>query len=135
MPAKDRYHDAVVRALRKDGWTILAEQVALSMPTRRVWIDIRAAKGTENVAILVEVKGFERLASPVSYLAETIGQCILYQAILTYAQVTDALYLAVPEAALAGILGEEIGQEALQRAQVHLMLFDPVLEEITQWIP
>jgi hypothetical protein len=29
MPAKDRYHDTVVRALRKDGWTILGEQVDL----------------------------------------------------------------------------------------------------------
>jgi hypothetical protein len=38
MPAKDRYHDVVVRALRKAGWTILEEQVALSMPRRRVEI-------------------------------------------------------------------------------------------------
>ena len=53
MPAKDRYHDVVVRALAKAGWTILEEQVALSMPTRRVWIDIRASKGTDNVSILV----------------------------------------------------------------------------------
>jgi XisH protein len=58
MPAKDRYHDVVVRALQKDGWTILAEQVALSMPTRRVWIDIRASKNAGAIAILVEVKGF-----------------------------------------------------------------------------
>jgi hypothetical protein len=135
MPAKDRYHDVVVRALRKAGWTILEEQVALSMPRRRVWIDIRAAKDADNVAILVEVKGFERLASPVAYLAEVIGQCVLYQAILDYAQVNDRLHLAVPAAALTGILGEEIGRQAVQRAQVRLILFDPVQEEIRQWIP
>ncbi|HVA90383.1 MAG TPA: element excision factor XisH family protein [Chloroflexota bacterium] len=74
MPAKDRHHDGVVRALRKAGWTILAEQVALSMPMRRVWIDIRASKDADNLAILIEVKGFERLASPVAYLAETSGR-------------------------------------------------------------
>jgi Trk K+ transport system NAD-binding subunit len=135
MPAKDRYHDVVVRALRKDGWTILAEQVALSIPTRRVWIDIRASKQADNVAILVEIKGFEHLVSPVTYLADTIGQCLLYQTVLDYAQVADTFYLAVPEDALQGILGEEIGQQALQRAQVRLILFDPLTEAITRWIP
>jgi hypothetical protein len=135
MPAKDRHHDTVVRALMKAGWTIVAEQVALTMPTRRVWIDIRASKDVGNIAILVEVKGFERLASPVAYLRETIGQCVLYQTILDYAEVRDTLYLAVPEAALSGILGEEVGRHALERAHVHVILFDPGREEITRWIP
>lgn len=135
MPAKDRYHDAVVRALTKLGWTIVGEQVALTMPTRRVWIDIRASKDAGNIAILVEVKGFEHLASPVAYLREAIGQCVLYQTMLEYAGVTDTLYLAVPAAAIGGILGEEFGRKAIERAQVRLILFDPVLEEITRWIP
>ncbi|MGH2411340.1 MAG: element excision factor XisH family protein [Chloroflexota bacterium] len=54
---------------------------------------------------------------------------------LPYAGVTDTLYLAVPAAAFAGILGEEIGRQAIQRAEVRLILFDPVQEEITRWIP
>jgi hypothetical protein len=81
VPAKDRHHDVVVRALQKDGWTILAEQIALSMPARRLWIDIRAQKEAQNALILVEVKGFHTMASPVAYLADAIGQCMLYQAI------------------------------------------------------
>ena len=32
MPAKDRHHDAVVRALRKDGWPTIREQVELIVP-------------------------------------------------------------------------------------------------------
>ena len=135
MPAKDRYHDTVVRALRKLGWTIVSEQVALIMPTRRVWIDIRASRDAGNIAILVEVKGFERMASPVAYMRETIGQCVLYQTMMEYSGVPDVLYLAVPAAAFAGILGEEFGLRVLARAQVRLILFDPVLEEITRWIP
>lgn len=31
MPAKDRYHDVVKRALIKDGWTIDNEQVTLTI--------------------------------------------------------------------------------------------------------
>jgi XisH protein len=109
--------------------------VALSMPTRRVWADIRASRNAGAIAILVDVKGFERLVSPVAYLAETIGQCLFYQTILEYAQVPDALYMAIPADALTGMLGEEVRRQAVQRAGLHLILFDPVQEEIRQWIP
>jgi hypothetical protein len=85
-------------------------------------------------AILVKVKGFENLASPVAYLAETIGQCVPYQAILDYVGSTDELYLAVPWAALGGILGEELGRQARRKAQVCLIVFDPDQEEIVQWL-
>ena len=135
MPAKDRYHDVVVRALQKDGWTIIAEQVALSMPARRLWIDIRAQKEAQNALILVEVKGFETLASAVAYLADAIGQCVLYQAILEYVGITDQLYMAVPAAAFEGILGEEIGRQAIRKAQIRVIVFDAQQEEIVRWIP
>jgi XisH protein len=135
VPAKDRYHDVVVRALQKDGWTIMAEQIALSMPARRLWIDIRAQKEAQNALILVEVKGFETLASAVAYLADAIGQCVLYQAILEYVGITDPLYMAVPAAAFAGILGEEIGRQAIRKAQIRVIVFDVEQEEIVRWIP
>lgn len=135
MPAKDRYHDVVVRALKKDGWTIVGEQATLSMPARRIWIDIRAWKEPDNVAIMVEVKGFENMASPVQYLADTIGQCILYQTILEYADMSDRLYMAVPAAAFTGILGEEIGRQAMQKTHTGVIVFDPEQEEIVRWIP
>lgn len=135
MPAKDRYHDVVVRALQKDGWTIIAEQIALSMPARRLWIDIRAQKEAQNALILVEVKGFETPASAVAYLADAIGQCVLYQTILEYVGITDPLYMAVPAAAFAGILGEEIGRQAIRKAQIRVIVFDPEQEEIVRWIP
>ena len=77
----------------------MAEQIALSMPARRLWIDIRAQKEAQNALILVEVKGFDTVASPVAYLADAIGQCVLYQAILEYVGITDQLYMAVPAAA------------------------------------
>jgi len=135
VPAKDRHHDVVVRALQKDGWTILAEQIALSMPARRLWIDIRAQKEAQNALILVEVKGFDTVASPVAYLADAIGQCVLYQAILEYVGITDQLYMAVPAAAFEGILGEEIGRQAIRKAQIRVIVFDAEQEEIVRWIP
>jgi hypothetical protein len=133
MPAKDRHHDAVVRALQKDGWTIIREQVELIVPPRRLWIDIRASKEAHHIVILVEVKGFDVLASPVAYLSDAVGQCIVYKGALAYLGLTDMLYLAVPSTALRGILGEEIGRRAVQQAQVGIIAFDPGREEIIEW--
>lgn len=135
MPVKDRYHDAVVHALVKDGWTITKEQFRLDSGKRHLWIDIRAEKAAQSLTILVEVKGFENIRSALDYLANTIGQYILYQAVLHSIRDESALYLAVPEAAHKGILSEEIGQLALQIASVRLLVFNPETEEIIQWIP
>lgn len=135
MPAKDRYHDAVVRALIKSGWTITAEQIAVIIAERRLWIDIQAVKSSESLAIVVEVKGFENRPSPVQYLAEAVGKYVLYRAALDFIEITTPLYLAVPGVAYDGILSEEIGQQAIAKAGISLIVFDPIKEEITQWIP
>ena len=135
MPAKDRYHDIVVRALRKDGWTIEAEQVKFVLVERRLWIDIRASNVSQNAAILVEVKGFENMPSPIDFLANAAGKFVLYQAALDYLRVTTPLYIAVPEAAYNGILSEQIGQQVIQKADIQLVIFNLEREEITQWIP
>ncbi len=134
MPAKDRYHDVVVRALQKDGWTIIGEQVEVIIPERRLWLDIRATKDDRRSSILIEVKGFEKMRSPVSYLADAIGQCVVYQGALDYIGITDPLYMAVPSRAITGILGEEIGKKAVHHAHVGLLVFDPLREEVTKWM-
>lgn len=56
MPAKDNYHDCVVHALIKDGWTITDEQFPVRVESRRLWIDIRAIKNNGESIILVEEK-------------------------------------------------------------------------------
>src|SRR5207249_748399 len=78
LPAKDRYHDTVVRALVKDGWTVTHHQFNLDVEERSLWVDIRAVKEARSLVILVEVKGFENMASAIRYLASAIGQYVLY---------------------------------------------------------
>jgi hypothetical protein len=51
MPAKDKYHDNVVNALRKDGWRIIKEQVLITVGERHLWIDIKAEKDSETIYI------------------------------------------------------------------------------------
>jgi hypothetical protein len=135
LPAKDRFHDHVVTALERAGWTITHEQVAVVLEKRRLWIDIRAVKDDEDLIALVEVKGFENMPSPIDYLADAVGKYVLYRSSLDYLGIETPLYMAVPTAAYEGILSERVGQEALQRANVQLIVFDPLLREIVQWNP
>jgi hypothetical protein len=79
MPAKDKLHDAVIRALKKANWTIESEQVRLVVKNRYVYLDIQAQNNENQHIILVEVKGFENLRSFVSYLADVLGQYSLYK--------------------------------------------------------
>ncbi len=134
MPAKDRHHDVVVRALQKTGWTLISEQVAIILEGRRLWIDIRAQRESDTRAILIEVKGFENLPSPVEYLASATGKYTLYRTALDYLRIELPLYMAVPSGAYHGILSEVIGKETLKRSGVKLIVFDPDHEEIVAWI-
>jgi hypothetical protein len=134
VPAKDRYHDTVIRALQKAGWTLITEQIAIIVEDRRLWIDIRARKEAEDLAILIEVKGFEGMPSPIEYLANATGKYAMYRAALDYLQIEMPLYMAVPEAAYRGILSEEIGKQTLKHNNVRLLVFDPEREEIVRWI-
>jgi len=135
MPAKDRYHDAVVRALVKNGWTITTEQMLVRFVERRLWIDIQAAKASEQLVIVVEVKGFESMPSLVDYLADAVGKYVIYLCALDYARLDARLYMVVPIVAYEGILNEEIGRRAIRKANIDIMVFDPEREEVIRWSP
>lgn len=133
MPAEDRYHKRVARALQKDDWQITADQVILRLPERHLWVDLRATR--DNADILVEVKGFETVGSLVDYLATAIDQYSLYHGVLEALGVHIPLYMAVPIVAYETILSETLGQIAIRVAGVKLLVFDPLKAEIVKWIP
>ncbi len=135
MPAKDRYHDTVKRALIKDGWTITGEQITLPIGDRYLWVDIEAAKSDVERIILVEIKELEQVPSPVEAWANAIGKYVLYRIALDFSDMDTPLYLAVTEAAFQNILSEPIGQHAVEKMRIALVVFEPEREEITQWIP
>lgn len=95
---------------------------------------MRAEKDQEQLAILVEVKGFENAPSPVEALANAAGKYSLYLAALEYVENPLPLYLAVSTAEYNGILSELIGKLTLQRNGIRLIVFDSKVEEIVQWI-
>jgi XisH protein. len=85
MPAKDVYHDAVVRALIRDGWTITHDPLTIRWGTRDLFVDLgaerllAAERGEEKIA--VEIKSFLS-PSEMSDLKEAFGQYIMHHDIL-----------------------------------------------------
>ena len=134
MSAKDKYHDIVIHALQKEGWHILGEQQRLIVETRTVWIDIRAVKDVPANVIFVEVKNYENIPSPVAYLESVLGQYLLYRAIITSSNRDEELYLALPQQAMDGIFGEELGKLAIRYYNLKIIVFDVQKESIIQWI-
>jgi XisH protein len=83
MSAKDRYHDAVKKALQKDGWLITHDP--LRIPLERItnmFIDLGAEKlivaNRDNQKIAVEVKSF-LAPSTISEFHTAIGQFTNYR--------------------------------------------------------
>lgn len=134
MPAKDKYHDTVVRALQKDGWVIEQEQMRLVVEDRYVYLDFQARKTDTMRIIVVEVKGFENAQSYTSYLADVLGQYFLYRHTMNYLNMDYPLYLAVPHTAYETLLQEEMSQNVVRAMQMPILTFDPDSEEIVQWI-
>ena len=131
MPAKDKFHDAVIAALIKDGWRVDEEQVELVMDNRILWIDLRAVK--DNKSILIEIKSFIS-KSQVEDLAQSIGKHELYRVILKSKKSDESLYLAVPYSAYQGILNERLGRMVFHDLRIKYLVFDAQKEIIRAWI-
>jgi len=138
MPAKDRYHDVVVAALLKDGWTITDDPLTLRYGRREVFVDLgaeqifAAERGMEKIA--VEVKSFLR-DSEVEDLRNALGQFVFYRNILNQTEPDRKLFIAVRATTYDSVFSEPIGQLFLDNGQVQIMVFDESKEEITKWLP
>ena len=82
MSAKDKVHQQVVNALKKDGWTITHDPFKVRWKTRKLQVDLGAEKliAAEKDArrIAVEIKSFIG-ANDLEDLYQAIGQFILYR--------------------------------------------------------
>jgi hypothetical protein len=138
MPAKNIYHDAVVRALTADGWTITHDPLTISFGGKDLFVDL----GAERQAIAAE-RGGRRIAvevqsflspSPVRDLQEAVGQYGIYRVVLAESEPDRVLYLAVPRRVHAGVLTERFGQLIIERLQLRLLVFDDQQGRVVQWI-
>jgi hypothetical protein len=138
MPAKNVYHDAVVDALKADGWTITADPLALKVGERDLFVDlaaerpvIGAERGSEKIA--VEIQSFAN-PSAVRNLQEALGQYLLYRVVLARQQPDRPLFLGVASEVYDGILSEPLGQIVLTDLNIRVLVYDPDSRKVTRWI-
>ncbi len=137
MPRHDMYHDVVKRALEKDGWHITHDPFTLTFGVHRLFVDLgaermlAAEKGERRIA--VEIKSFLNV-SPIEDLQQALGQYVLYRSVLMRSEPERQLYLAVPARVYQELLMTSLGQIVIEDYTLSVLLFDPVTEEVQQWM-
>ncbi len=137
MPPKDLFHDAVKRALEKDGWTITHEQLPVSFELGDMYVDLGAEKilaaQRDSEKIAVEIKSFVR-ASAISEFHTALGQFINYRFALLEQEPERTLYLAVPIDAYSSFFTIRLVQNVIRTYGLKLITYNPILEVIVEWI-
>jgi len=137
MPALDACEPQVLRALQKDGWTILNKPLLIRTSEHNVFADClleRKNNGRNEQAIILEVKCF---ANPLNDLPEfyaAIGQYQFYQAALAVNQTAISVYLAIPSLAFERLTRDNALNFAIEHSSIKLVIIDIVTEEVVRWL-
>lgn len=134
---KDIFHNAVRCGLEKDQWHISHDPLELEWEEVKVKIDlaaerlIAAERGNDKIA--VEIKSFIS-PSAISDFHTALGQYLNYQIMLDSQESDRKLYLAIPLETYNTFFQSRFAQTAIDRHQISLLVYNPVTEEIEQWI-
>lgn len=138
MPARDRYHARVRRALEKDGWQITDDPLHLRWGARDLYVDLgaeqllAAERGASRIA--VEIKTFSGV-SAVEDLQFALGQYVMYHDVLERLEPDRVLYLAIATDIHEELFDEPLGRLLLENGRLRLVVFDPDTEVLTSWTP
>jgi hypothetical protein len=136
MPALDKYHHAVRKALEKEGWTITHDPLGFSFPGFNVMLDLGAEKllafERENIKIAVEIKVFNN-PSRVTEFHAALGQYRNYLTALELKEPTRELWLAVPKAVYETFFASEFMKITIQRNDLAIVVYEPEEEVIIAW--
>ncbi len=136
--AKDVFHQQVKNALIKDGWNITHDPLTIRISEAvKLQIDLAAettiAAERDSEKIAVEIKSFVG-DSDISAFHTALGQYLNYCQALEEQEPDRNVYLAIPWETYQDFFQLPFIQRALRRYQVQLIIYDPKLEEIKQWI-
>ena len=137
MSRRDIFHDCVRRGLEKESWFISSDPLELKWQDIKVKIDIAAEKliaaerGEEKIA--VEVKSFIS-PSPISDFHTALGQFLTYRLMLEEKEPERELYLAVPKETYKTFFRSQLAQAAIKQHKLKIIVYNPFVEEIVQWI-
>lgn len=135
MSARDKYHDSVCNALKKDGWVITHDPFTIAWGAYTMHVDLGAklvvSAEKDGRLIAVEIKGSVRT---VYDLESAVGQYLVYRAVMRRAFPERALFLAVPERDFKNYYDDPLGRIVRSDYDVRLVVYDPNAEVIRQWI-
>lgn len=137
MPRKDLYHKPVRTALENDGWTITADEYVVQYKGKQVYVDLAAEKvivaekGKQQIAVEIKVFG---TPSPMTELERAIGQYGIYRIFLRQTNPERQLFLAIAVDIYQDFFTQPAIQEIVDEYQINLLVFDPELAEVVQWI-
>jgi glucose-6-phosphate 1-dehydrogenase len=136
MSARDLFHEAVKNALKKEEWVITHDPLEIEFEKVTLKIDLGAERliAAEKLGekIAVEVKSFAS-NSAVSDFHTALGQFLNYHIALEENEPERILYLAVPLDTYETFFQTRLAKIAVQRYQVKLIVYDPIMEVIAQW--
>lgn len=136
MSRLDYCHPQIVHALEKAGWTVADMPLTIDIPEREIHIDIEAwrnANGSRQHIMLAEVKCFPNRQSTTTELYRSIGQYIVYRAVLSTTLMDIPLYLAIPDAVYDTVFDSTV-RRAVSDNKMKLLIVNLETEAIIQWI-
>lgn len=137
MPAKDKYHDNVRKALEFDGWEITHDPYYLKLGRRKGYIDLGAKrmilgaeKGSEKIA--VEVKSFLGM-SDLDQFEDALGQFLVYRPALNKIEPERILFLAIPNDFYQSFFDDSYFVEIAELYDLKMCIFDETNSKIILW--
>jgi len=92
---------------------------------------LAAIRETEKIA--VEVKTFG-LPSVLTEFHRAVGQYLSYKVMMRKREPDRILFLAIPDDLKEWFMFQEIATQVVADLSIRLLFYDPIQEEITQWI-
>lgn len=136
MSAKDLFHEAVKNALQKEKWIITHDPLEIQFEEVKLKIDLGAERliAAEKLGekIAVEIKSFAS-NSAVSEFHTALGQFLNYQIAIEENEPERSLYLAVPVDTYETFFQTRLARIAVQRHQLKIIVYDPIMEVVVQW--
>ncbi len=137
MSRRDLFHDAVRRALEKEGWTITHDPLKLVYGETKTFVDLGASAplgaSREGRVIAVEIKSFVGL-SGLNDLYGAVGQFVVSRSLLELQDPERVIFIALPDEAFQELLTVREGRHLIVSAKLKLIVFEEETEVITQWI-
>ena len=136
--ARDRLHNNVKEALLKEGWIITHDPLRIPIDGTYLEVDMAGeivfGAERDGKKIAIEVKSFLKKSFMTNF-HEAMGQYLDYKSALEDFDPHRVVFLALPLYAFNNIIFQgRFIQKRIKEEQAKLIIFDPIKNEITQWI-